>query len=136
VQKFDLRSQHLPISEALREHIARRLDFALRRFARRVGGVVVRLVDLNGPKGGPDKRCRIVARLEPAQSLVVEATDPDLYVAVSQAALRLDGRVARALTKRAPKGERGVRTPAGRVSAAPDTERPRALRWRPSAREE
>ncbi|HEU4538176.1 MAG TPA: HPF/RaiA family ribosome-associated protein [Polyangiaceae bacterium] len=137
--KFELRSQSLPVSEALREHVARRLDFALRRFARRVDGVVVRLVDLNGPKGGPDKRCRIVARLEPAQSLVVEATDPDLYVAVSQAALRLDGQVARALTRRAPKGERGARRPtaAARAPAAPAGEGPGAARrGRPGARGE
>jgi putative sigma-54 modulation protein len=100
---IDLRSSTLPISEALREHIVRRLDFAVRRFASRVHRIVVRLVDVNGPRGGPDKRCRIIAHLSPSGSVIVEATDADAYAAASQAATRLDERVARALTKRRPR---------------------------------
>lgn len=100
---IDLRSPNLPISVALREHVVRRLDFALRRFSHRIERVVVRIVDINGPKGGPDKRCRIVAHLEKAQIVLVEATDSDAYVAVSQAAIRLDERVSRALTRRDPR---------------------------------
>jgi putative sigma-54 modulation protein len=97
---IELRSSNLPISEALREHVSRRIDFAVRRFASRIDRIVVRLVDVNGPRGGPDKRCRIIARLSPAGSVIVEATDADVYVAASQAAIRLDERVARALATR------------------------------------
>lgn len=100
---IDLRSSNLPISVALREHVTRRLHFAVGRFGHRLERIVVRVVDVNGPKGGPDKRCRILARLSPAESaerVVVEATDSDAYAAVSQAAIRLDERVARALTKK------------------------------------
>ena len=97
---IDLRSSNLDISVALREHVVRRLDFAIRRFAHRIDKVVVRIVDVNGPKGGPDKRCRMVAHYEGPHALLVEATDSDAYVAVSQAAIRLEERVARALTRR------------------------------------
>lgn len=97
---IDLRSSNLTISVALREHVARRLDFALRRFSHRIERVVVRITDENGPKGGPDKRCRIGAHLDGAEAVLVEATDSDAYVAASQAAIRLEERVARALTKR------------------------------------
>lgn len=96
---IELRSTNVPISVALREHVTRRLEFVMRRFSQRVRRVVVRIVDVNGPKGGPDKRCRIIARLEPSRSVSVEATDSDAYAAVSQAALRLDERVARVLAK-------------------------------------
>jgi ribosomal subunit interface protein len=99
---IDLRSSNIPISVALREHVARRLDFAVRRFAHRIARVTVRIVDVNGPKGGPDKRCRIVARLTPDRTILVEAMDSDAYVAVSQATSRLEERVSRALTKRRP----------------------------------
>lgn len=96
----EVRGSTVPISEALEEHILRKLDFALRKFADRIERVVVRLADLNGPKGGLDKRCRVEARLfSRSQSLVVEAVDSDAYVAVSQAAARLDERVARTLSK-------------------------------------
>lgn len=97
---IELRSSNVPVSVALRAHVSRRLDFAVRRFAHRIARIVVRLVDVNGPKGGPDKRCRIVATLAPDREIVVEATDADAYAAVSQAAIRLDERVARALARR------------------------------------
>jgi putative sigma-54 modulation protein len=100
---MELRSSNIPLSEPLRNHIARRLEFALRRFAHRVDRITVRLVDINGPKGGPDKRCRIVVRLTPAHSVIVEATDSDAYAAVSQATMRLDEAVARAITRRRPR---------------------------------
>jgi putative sigma-54 modulation protein len=100
---IELRSSNVPLSQALYDHVVRKIDFALRRFANRIDGVVVRLVDINGPKGGLDKRCRIVARLAPTGSVIVEATDADAYVAVSQAAVRVDERVARAITRRRPR---------------------------------
>jgi ribosome-associated translation inhibitor RaiA len=97
VLTIELRSSNVPVSVALREHVSRRLDFAVGRFAHRIARIVVRLADVNGPKGGPDKRCRILARLSTERTVVVEATDADAYVAVSQAAIRLDERVARTL---------------------------------------
>jgi putative sigma-54 modulation protein len=98
---IEVRASNVQISEALASHIERKIDFALRRFAGRVERVVVRLVDLNGPKGGPDKRCKMAARLSaPAPSVIVEAIDGDAYAAVSQAASRLDERVARTLARR------------------------------------
>ncbi len=101
--RMELRSSNIPLSEPLRNHIARRLEFALRRFAHRVDRITVRLVDINGPKGGPDKRCRIVVRLASARSVIVEATDSDAYAAVSQAAMCLDEAVARTVTRRRPR---------------------------------
>lgn len=98
--KIDVRGSTVPISYALEEHIRRRLAFALRRFAGKVERVVVRLVDLNGPKGGPDKRCRISAQLMThGPTVMVEATSADAYLSVSQAAARLDERVARTLAR-------------------------------------
>ena len=106
---IDLRSSNLPISDALREHIVRKLDFAIRRFESHVSRVVVRLVDVNGPRGGPDKRCRIIAHFSPTGSVMVEATDADVYAAASQAAIRLDERVARAVARRRPGRSRARR---------------------------
>lgn len=92
---IDLRTSQVPLSPALREHVARRLDFAIGRFGPRLERVVVRVREL--PGRGPDRRCRMIAQLSPSERVVAEATDPDAYVAVSQAAIRLDERVARAL---------------------------------------
>jgi putative sigma-54 modulation protein len=97
--KVEVRASNVPVSEGLQAHIMRCLDFALRRFAARVDHVVVRLVDLNGPKGGPDKRCRITARLL-GPTILAEAIDADAYVAISQACMRIEDRVTRALSRK------------------------------------
>ena len=100
---IELRSSNLPISDAMREHVERKIGFAVGRFAHRIRRLIVRFADVNGPKGGPDKRCRIIARLSPSGSVIVEATDADAYAAASQAALRLDERLSRMLTRRRPR---------------------------------
>jgi hypothetical protein len=45
------------------------------------------LTDVNGPRGGPDKRCRVVAHLVTG-AVVVSRTGPDPVAAVSAAAAR------------------------------------------------
>jgi putative sigma-54 modulation protein len=75
-----------------------RLAFALGRFAGRVRSVSVSLTDLNGPRGGLDKKCLIAVRLEkPSGVVVVEEVDTDEAVAVSRAAERASRAVARAI---------------------------------------
>lgn len=87
------------MTPALRSYAERRLRFALGRFGRRVRGVVVRFEDLNGPRGGADKACRLSARSD-GGPLRVEDTDADLYAALDRAADRLGRRVARAIARR------------------------------------
>lgn len=99
--KIDIRSSNVPLSDALHDHTARRLGFALRSMKSRIDRVVVRLLDVNGPKGGPDKVCRMDVRLLPAGRLFVEATDADAYVAISQAARRLEESATRRFSRRA-----------------------------------
>lgn len=76
------------LTPALREHIERRIRFALGRVAGAVGRVSIRLDDLNGPRGGVDKRCRVLMQIPRAGTAVVEAVDSDLYAAIDGAAER------------------------------------------------
>ncbi|MCW5817645.1 MAG: HPF/RaiA family ribosome-associated protein [Labilithrix sp.] len=98
--RIEVRASNVAISEALALHIRRKLELALRRHAVRVEDVVVRLVDQNGPKGGPDKRCTMSAHLSsPVESVLAAATDADAYVAVGHAAARLGARATRAIRR-------------------------------------
>jgi putative sigma-54 modulation protein len=92
---FDLRGHHLSVSNALRRHAERRLAFGLRRFDRWIGGVKVRISDVNGPRGGMDKSCQIMAEMLPTGLVRVEATDSDAYVVIDRAADRLEQAVRR-----------------------------------------
>jgi putative sigma-54 modulation protein len=110
--EIELRSSNVAVSSALQEHTNHRITFATRRFADKIGRIVVRLVDLNGPRGGLDKRCRITAHLVPSGTILVEATEGNPYIAVSQAALMLDDAIARGMDRlraRAPSARRVAR---------------------------
>ena len=50
-------------SQALLSHAERKVRAALARVADRVTRVEVHVVDDNGPKGGTDKRCSIIANV-------------------------------------------------------------------------
>jgi hypothetical protein len=59
----------------------------------------VRLGDLNGPKGGKDKFCRIVAQVGHG-TVVVEDVDSNLYSAISRATHRFAATTSRQLRRR------------------------------------
>ena len=88
--RLEIRFLNLDSSPALRAHVERRLGFALRRFGDRVRSVTVRLADLNGPRGGVDKECRIVMQTRGGGRVLARARRSDLYDAASEAVGRLD----------------------------------------------
>ena len=93
--KIDIRGHHVELTEALRAHVERRLRFALGRFGARITAATVTIEDLNGPRGGVDKQCRITVALASAGHLRVEVLDTEVTPAVDQAADRIGRTVAR-----------------------------------------
>lgn len=68
------------------------------RFAGRVRSLSVRLTDLNGPRGGLDKKCLIAVRLDrPRRVIVIEDVDADESAVVGRAADRAARAVSRAI---------------------------------------
>src|SRR5437879_9407582 len=62
----EIRILGIDLTGALQLYIERRLRSSLSRFGGRVGRVRVRITDVNGPRGGPDKSCHISAELLPS----------------------------------------------------------------------
>ena len=110
---LDIRGQNFTLTPSLLEHVERRLHSALARFDGRVTRVAVRVADVNGPRGGVDKRCRIAVRVRPAGEIVVEGTCPDLYAAIDVAADRI-GRSVQREVERLRDGSRCLRRRQGR----------------------
>ena len=96
---LDVLTGNLPNSEAIDTHAHKRLGFALGRFAPRVQDVRVRLADVNGPRGGIDKRCAIECNLGKNGSVVIEEIDSDLYTAIDRASSRVKIAVRRKLDR-------------------------------------
>jgi ribosome-associated translation inhibitor RaiA len=55
----------------------------------------VSLSDINGPRGGRDKRCKIQVQLAGGKDVLIEDTEADLYHAIDRAAERADRAVVR-----------------------------------------
>ena len=80
-------------------HARTRLRGALRGLRRRVLAVHLRVVDLNGSKGGADKQCRIVAHIHRAPSVVVEHVAAGVTTAIRQAVRRALRAIVRRLKR-------------------------------------
>ncbi len=110
--QFDIQSIDFPNTTALASHVRRRLGFGLTRHADRVSRVVVRLGDENGPRGGPDKFCRLQVSLVDAPPVVIRDCGPDLYAVIDRAS----DRAARAVAKQLERNRFGRHRP--RLSGA------------------
>lgn len=97
--RIDIKASGFELTDGLREHTARRLQFALGWANHDVRAVSVRLSDINGPRGGKDKRCRIQVPFPGTRNVVIEDTESDLYVAIDRAAERAERAVVRRLER-------------------------------------
>jgi putative sigma-54 modulation protein len=99
--KFGIRGRHIDLTELLLAHVERRLRFALSRFGQKIRQAAVQLTDLNGPRGGFDKQCKVTVTLSPSGKVIVMAIDADLHTAIDRAADRLERSVTRKLERAA-----------------------------------
>lgn len=111
------RSVGFNLTEAIRDYVETRLRSALSPWMRRVMYVVVRLEDVNGPRGGRDMRCQIMATLARRGMVVVEAREEDLYCAIDVARDRLRRAVRREMEQRRARRRRRT-APAPMAAAA------------------
>lgn len=93
--KVDVHAQGFALTPALSEHTERRLRFALKHAADQVQNVTVRLADVNGPRGGVDKRCSVHVVLAGLPDIVTEDTEADMYIAINRAVDRVGRTVLR-----------------------------------------
>lgn len=96
--KIEIRGRS-KLPDHLRAHVERRVRFALSRFGSRIQRVTVRVSDLNGPRGGVDQQCRVVAHLGALGQLTVESVDGNMSAAVDRAADRIGRSVARTIER-------------------------------------
>lgn len=113
--RMDIQSQGFVLTEGINDYVTRRLGFGLSYGDAVISRVNVRLSDINGPRGGSDKRCLIEVRLKGVPSVVIEDIEADLYLAIDRAAGRASRSLARRLSRQRQFG-RGL--PAG----DPDTQ--------------
>lgn len=94
---IEIRTRGFSLTAGLRGHVERRLDYALDRYRERISRLRVVIADVNGPRGGADKSCRLEVGLRGGGVVRVAALDADAYAAIGQAAHRAGRAVVRAL---------------------------------------
>lgn len=81
------KSRH-PQADELRELTERRVRFVLRRLGWLVPRADVQMSDVNGPRGGIDKRCQVELRTDGAGWVVVASVASDWRTALDNALAR------------------------------------------------
>ncbi len=102
--QIDIQARNFSLTEALRSHIERRLAFALGTRDHHIRRIVVRLSDINGPRGGIDKHCHLQVLLAHMPDVVIEDTESDLYAAIDRACDRAGRTVGRRLDRQRIRG--------------------------------
>jgi putative sigma-54 modulation protein len=118
--KIEVRFRALDPSEPLREYLLRAVHFHLSRFGTELTSVSARIGDINGPKGGIDKRCQLHVRGPRLRSFVVAEVSADAYAAVDACAERAARSVGRQLERFRTRDDSG---PQQRASANADLSR-------------
>jgi ribosome-associated translation inhibitor RaiA len=98
----------MTVGDQLRDQLEKRLKFALGRFEPRIRQVCVDLEDINGPRGGVDKSCRIAVHLNRGRTLRMGLTGAELLPLVDCAADHLGQAIRRALQRWRDRGRHHV----------------------------
>jgi ribosome-associated translation inhibitor RaiA len=95
-----IRAVGAPLSAAAKSEIKRKVDRKFGRQAVDVERASVRIEDVNGPRGGVDKLCRVKIVLSGLPSVVVEEQNESLHAAMDGALDRVQHAVRQALKRR------------------------------------
>lgn len=101
-----IRAVGVPLGAADKDYLRSKLGRKLGKFSRSVERASVRIEDVNGPRGGVDKRCRIKVVLSGLPSVVVEHRHQSLQAAMDGALARVERAVRQAAGSRRTKSRR------------------------------
>lgn len=97
--KVKIQRAYIEVSEEELTQIEKAVNFAIDRFEHVVRDVEVTLVDINGPRGGVDKRCNVQIRLYPRGLLVVRNTGSSIIETVNGACDKMRQVITKRLSK-------------------------------------
>jgi len=105
--QVEIQSRHFSLTQAIDAYTRRRLDYAFSARAHHLQRIFVRLMDVNGPRGGADKRCQLHVVVPGQPDIIVQDTETDLYLAIDRAVDRASRSVARKLDRRRDRALQG-----------------------------
>jgi putative sigma-54 modulation protein len=97
---INIQSRHFSLSEAISRYVKSKVHTMLGRYETKIISINVSLFDVNGPKGGEDKCCKIIVKINGTGSIVVQETAEDLYDAINSSSRRVRRAIKRQLSIR------------------------------------
>ncbi|HXR76883.1 MAG TPA: HPF/RaiA family ribosome-associated protein [Bryobacteraceae bacterium] len=107
--KLEFRVRGFAPKPGAAEYATRRIRFALDRFEHHLKRIRVHVTDVNGPRGGKDKRCQIVAEFHRGGEATVTETRGTVTMAIYFAVVRLRRQVANRLRGMREKARASIR---------------------------
>ena len=95
-----IQSHGFSLTKALREYTQKRLGYAVSFAGDHIRRITVKLSDINGPRGGEDKRCHVVVTLQNMPSVIIEDVQSNLYTAIDRAVERAGWAVTRVMRRK------------------------------------
>ena len=83
--QIDIQTRGFSLTNALLGYSQRRVLGAMAYISGHVNRVVIRLSDINGPRGGADKCCHVQVALAGMPDVIVEDTEINMYTAIDRA---------------------------------------------------
>ena len=97
--QIEIQAHDFTLTEALEAYINRRFNFVLSSRYDQIKRIRVQLSDINGPRGGIDKRCCIQISIPRLKDIVIEDTESNLYIAIARATDRASRTINRRLAR-------------------------------------
>lgn len=104
--QIEIQARDFQMTEALSSYIERRIQFVLGNRFDQIQRIGVRLKDINGPRGGADKRCQVHLSVPGLHDILIEDTETDCYVAINRAIDRAGRTLNRRLKRQSGKNRR------------------------------
>ncbi len=86
--KLHLNAKKVDLPEQIQAYIKQRAVYAFSRTQHIVSTVHVTVTDINGPRGGKDKQCKIVVRTDNFPDIVIAETQAELLPCINRALAR------------------------------------------------
>jgi ribosomal subunit interface protein len=100
---LEVQARDFTMTQAIHNFIERRLRFVSNTGYAHSERVRIRLSDINGPRGGCDKRCHLQVMLPGRTPVVIEDTQTNMYVAIDRAFERARRTLTRRLNRQRDK---------------------------------
>ena len=104
---IDIQARGFHLTPPILGMVQKRIVSVLRARHEGIKRIVVRLGDINGPRGGEDKSCRIQISMPGNKDIFVEDVESDLYTAIFRASERANHALTRRISRIRQHGIRG-----------------------------